>query len=242
MITAFHLRDPFEMRFNLSEDRRTYAIDLHVQELPPDQHLSPVIGEVIHNIASAVDAIAWETATAAAPIGTVPEHGVRFPIVSTDTPTSRRELTRALRPFSGIPAACEVIELVQPREAAGCHDLVLLESLWNFDKHRGVHQTVPMQVHGDGTSSSIFSDMPLDRDAPLVVPVASGTSAVAHPPDWKPPWPEDSTWAVAFGPPPSATMMSSAPYVGAPVLSTLKDILAAVRGRIVRPLGRILDS
>ena len=240
--TAFLDEGPFSIEWEVSEDRLSYSVHMCARAVPPDHHLGPAMGEVVHNIGSALDAIAWETATAAADAGTGPPHDVRFPIVGTDTPTSRRELARALQPFRGIPAARELIELVQPREEGGCHELLLLEALWNFDKHRGIHRTVPMQIHGEGSSASVFTDMPMDQEAPLVVPAGSGANAVPYPADWDCPWPKDGSWGLAFAPPPGTTMLDRPAYAGMSVIGTLRDIHTAVRSRIVGPLGRLLDA
>lgn len=197
-VADFMQREPFSIQSEVSDNRRSYAIGLHVSITPPDHHLGPLIGEVVHNLGSALDAAAWEIAIAGIGDCQLPEHDVRFPIVRTDTPTSRRKLEKYLRPFDGVPDARELFELVQPREENGCLELALLDDLWNVDKHRGVHRTVPAQISGGGTSSSVFTQMPLDGDAPMSISVASGRSQTPHPAGWEPPWPSDGSWALAF--------------------------------------------
>jgi hypothetical protein len=131
-------------------------IHLEVDEFPPDAVWGPMIGDVVHNLRSALDHLAWETARPGSRHSSA--HDIEFPIFfghPDDNPKVRQRLDRKLNHIR--PEFHAVIERVQPYEARNLHHpLWLLNRLWNVDKHRTLHVTHFM-----------FSDGPDDPANPM---------------------------------------------------------------------------
>ena len=88
------------------------------------------IGEILHNLRSALDHLVWQLVLAN---GQKPEHHNGFPICS-DKQVWLRECPRKLQGVSD--AIKNEIYLLQPFKAAVSHPLLALRELHNIDKHR----------------------------------------------------------------------------------------------------------
>lgn len=131
-------------------------IHLEVDEFPPDDVWGPMIGDVVHNLRSALDHLAWETARPDSRRRS--PRGIEFPIFFNhpdDDPEVRRGIHRKLSHIR--PEFHAVIKRAQPYETRDLHHpLWLLNQLWNVDKHRTLHVTHFM-----------FSDRPDDPANPM---------------------------------------------------------------------------
>jgi hypothetical protein len=131
-------------------------IYLEVDEFPPDDLWGPVIGDIVHNLRSALDHLAWDIARPESRRDNARDIG--FPIFLTH-PANKPKVCQALRQkLDHIrPEFHGVIKRVQPYEAQDLHHpLWLLNQLWNADKHRTLHVTHFM-----------FSDRPADPANPM---------------------------------------------------------------------------
>lgn len=119
---------------DVDEAARVYSLTATVREQPPEWW-GPIIGDVVHNVRSALDYAIWEQA-ASSKRGT----HTQFPIVTDpdrwDGEARRRlagvapritELTRAAQPFVRMPG--------DPKR----HPLAVLHDLSRIDKHRTLH-------------------------------------------------------------------------------------------------------
>lgn len=121
-------------------------------EVPPVPAVVPIIfGEVVHNLRSALDHLAWQLVTA---LGGKPGSHTYFPIAYEQTDFERMAFTRkdgrgrihkgALHPLAPDHPAARAIRAEQPYRCwrdAGLPDatvelLAVLHRLWNLDKHR----------------------------------------------------------------------------------------------------------
>jgi hypothetical protein len=116
-------------------------ISLEVDQFPPDDVWGPMIGDVVHNLRSALDHLSWEIANAESRRRS--PRGIEFPIFFThpeDDRSVRREFRRKLSHIR--PEFHAVIERAQPYVTRDLHHpLWLLNQLWNVDKHRTLHIT-----------------------------------------------------------------------------------------------------
>jgi hypothetical protein len=163
----------------------------------PDPYLSTIIGDVLCNLRSALDYVAWQLA--AKYVGRTlvgPPDGrdrIVFPIVC-----SRHEFSKSRKALEGyqIPATViDEIESVQPY-GGGYHPLWLLSLLVNSDKHRlpvltrgglrGVTVVIqhigPAALPADSNSSASEKKQPVDMHAQLALFVALQDPAMPREP------------------------------------------------------------
>ena len=157
---------PFGSAKELSDDRLSWMLKLAVKTMPPVDEWSLILGDVLHNLRSALDACVWEFAQ----IGGVPPQptAIQFPIVRDEArwndsrrrnlqtvPEEIAERVRLVQPFN---RAAEDI----PRDA-----LVLLQELSNLDKHRAsiAVRLVPTELNAD-FSLEFSSPEAADRNVP----------------------------------------------------------------------------
>jgi len=123
---------PFEIQRQIQPDGETSVFALQVRRPPPIE-LSVIVGEVAHQLRSAVEHIAFGLVLAA---GNAPTDRTVFPVL-VKRPAS-------LRIEGGVTAeALEIVDRVQPYTQldAESHPLHVLHRLWNVDKHRSLHLT-----------------------------------------------------------------------------------------------------
>jgi len=102
----------------------------------PNREWGVLVGEIVHNLRSALDQAAYTAA------GTKASRDTKFPICRTEEDWDKW----ACSMIYGIPEkAVTVIQQAQPyrysKETRGRHELVLLNGMWNHDKHRLLHTT-----------------------------------------------------------------------------------------------------
>lgn len=127
---------PIGTRAELSDDRRLWTLKVVVNERPPIQRWSTIIGDCIHNLRSALDSAVWEFACYSGSAPARP-HQIQFPIV--DKPNDW--IRTAERQLAGVPS--EVVERIRvmqpfmhPEDDRARHAAVMLQFISNTDKHR----------------------------------------------------------------------------------------------------------
>lgn len=138
----------------LGAEPRPYSFIIHIQPQtgdhtiyaevvePPPPMLSVIVGDVLHNLRSALDHLAWELVKRA---GGKPGRHTSFPICDTEgwwlkEVVHRRRSDDRRSPLAGIPpdsAIWRFIQAVQPyKGAVYANSLTALRVLSNADKHR----------------------------------------------------------------------------------------------------------
>lgn len=121
-------------------------------EKPAPRRLGLIVGDVVHNLRSALDQLAWQLARCTTE---TPFHRTAFPIFKERTAATRKLFHQMLRDVP--PKAREIIEEMQPYhrgDTAEIDPLWILDKLWNIDKHRVIlplpfRMTLP-PVEGSG--------------------------------------------------------------------------------------------
>jgi hypothetical protein len=126
--------DPIALQRQLQPDGETVAIALRVTQPPPIM-LSLLVGEVAHQLRSALDHLAYALVQRA---GNTPTRFTSFPVL-----TARP--AKGIKIAGGVtPQALAAVDGLQPyqRADAEAHPLHVLNTLWNIDKHRHLHLTM----------------------------------------------------------------------------------------------------
>jgi hypothetical protein len=215
---------------------------LEVREFPPDEEWGPLIGDVVHNLRSALDHLAWELALPQVK-ATSPDK-VGFPI---SRPRRNKETARwiANRAAMFPERTRAIIEGLQPHETGdSLHPLWVLQKLWNADKHRTIH-TAGFAFIATGSSTS---DHPLDlpgswthgrfeaRRQPMAYRGGKAPQGSLH--EYLRVW-AHSAKDVTFGYP-GELPSPEYPFAGAPILRTLRRIQKVVATEAVKPLRRFV--
>lgn len=141
--TEYIRADPCPYTFSVYEDPDTGDNDVHVEivEQPPDV-LSVIVGDVLHNLRSGLDHLAWELVKRA---GGKPGRHTCFPICDTEDEwikmvEHRRRSDDRRSPLDGIEPESPIwqfIQAVQPYKGAIYAEAMTdLRVLSNADKHR----------------------------------------------------------------------------------------------------------
>lgn len=134
-IPAFFDLDPYSFREKLDCRGGTYSLHIEVREQPPIQW-SVLVGDIIHNIRSALDHLAWQLVLVS---GGNPTRRTQFPIFL-EEPVDGKPLARWKGMVAGINAPIlENVRRVQPYtsgDKAHENGLAILNALSNEDKHR----------------------------------------------------------------------------------------------------------
>jgi hypothetical protein len=152
-LPAFLDRKPHRFSAELDPERRRYSMRVTILEDPPLEW-SIIVGDIAHNLRSALDHLAWQLVIAS---GNKPSGGTQFPIFSTE-PVSRNQRESWNRMVKGMrDDILLLIKDVQPYKAgdkANEHSLAALQSLSNEDKHRlPVARMTAIQRHDPPTLS-----------------------------------------------------------------------------------------
>lgn len=146
-VGAFLDRHPDKFSRQLDpEDFRYFIYKIPPVPAPPAT-FGPVLGDVVHNLRSALDHIAWNLAllnlqgTSREPYGLT-----AFPLILDTTPGSIDKFYRLLEDV--LPDAVPDIIDLQPchRQYPPGYELAILDALWNADKHR-VNVTIPARQY-----------------------------------------------------------------------------------------------
>lgn len=147
-IHEFFGRDPYEVAYDLEPESNQYVVRVKVRERPPPEW-SPVIGDIVHNMRSALDHLAWQLVIRN---GCKPFGKTRFPIFSRDpfdrslyskTKHWKNALNRWQTQTEGMhPRDIAFLKDLQPYQRmddATPHPLDWLKEFSNWDKHRELH-------------------------------------------------------------------------------------------------------
>lgn len=238
-VAAFLAEKPSDLVYEIAPDRRSHSVFMEISKASPDRNLGPLIGDVLNNTGSALDAMAWELACLQA-TPELPEGRVRFPINPVDDPKARRKLGTALKAFP--EEARSIIEVVQPSDPDGERALWILDELWRYDKHRGIPRTGPyMRTPGGG--GSYHGDLD-DREPPYRREMSGGSGPQPTPEGWTPldSYPDNYEWDLCFVVPPGVLAIPGVtPYAGQLVVPTLREIVGVAKRRVVSPLRKVAD-
>lgn len=152
--TARYLAEEPKPRLDVEPtDGREYLLRLRVPK-QPDPEWAAVIGDVLHNVRSALDSATWAVVGKhmPRPMKTGEEAGVVFPIYKaneafdkgrwapSDLPEPVRNVFRSVQPFVNVHGRGHASDV--ETEQIDNHPLMLLKTWSNIDKHRGMHATV----------------------------------------------------------------------------------------------------
>lgn len=132
---AFYATNPYTTSVHHDHETSEFRITLERSEQPPLEW-GAIVGEVLYNLRSALDHLAWELARLDS--GREPPSNTEFPIFK-DRGRFEREGTKRIEALS--PAHQALIEGLQPynRSDPASDPLWLLYSLRNIDQHRTLH-------------------------------------------------------------------------------------------------------
>ena len=134
---AFLDRHPDHFTRQLDPNDLNYVIYKIPPNPAPPPTLAPVLGDVVHNLRSALDHIAWNLALLNLEgTGSEPFDLTAFPIITNTTDWSIDKFYRLVQDV--LPEAIPDIIDLQPchRRNPAEHELAVLDALWNADKHR----------------------------------------------------------------------------------------------------------
>ncbi len=159
----------YEVSEKVNSEAGTYIFRVKPILAPPGTEWGILLGEIVHNLRSALDNLAWQLALLTKES---PYRYTCFPIYKDDTDQARRDITRILQDVS--IEAQDIIKELQPYhsgDSAKDHALWILHGLWNTDKHKiiplvpfGLSWKVPK--HPD-----IASTMLDDASVQVVMPI-----------------------------------------------------------------------
>jgi hypothetical protein len=136
-VRAFLDRHPERFTTQLDPYDFNYVFyDIAPNRAPPGT-FGPVFGDVVHNLRSTLDHIAWNLALLnLRDTGREPYHETAFPLIRNFTDRSIDRFWRLTQDV--LPDAIHDIIDLQPahRENPDDHELAILDRLWNADKHR----------------------------------------------------------------------------------------------------------
>lgn len=154
-------------RFDTDKTLKVYRIE---PLLAPDgTRWGVLVGEIVHNLRSALDHIVWQLALLD---DGVPDKSNSFPIFKVDNSWSQGMIDASLKDVSD--DATQMIKSFQPYNAgndAESHALWILHSLWNADKHQTV-QDLPFTLEFNvpkhpGVSANFLDNGGIDVFIPL---------------------------------------------------------------------------
>lgn len=127
---------PFDTEVAISDDRLLWTARLRVTSPPPLMEWSAFVGDCVHNLRSALDAVVWDLATRDGRSPAKPNL-IAFPICSTGGDWKNQSAPK----LDGVPSEeLERIRLLQPFQRPDTERasdaLVILQRLDNDDKHR----------------------------------------------------------------------------------------------------------
>lgn len=134
-VATFLDSEPYGIREHFHPDKGSYCLTIEVRHEPP-LLLSVILGDLIHNLRSALDHLAWQLVLAN---NSEPTKRTQFPIFTSD-PVSGEPLNKLTRNVKGMDkTVVDELRRIQPHTAgdrADHHSLAILAKLSNEDKHR----------------------------------------------------------------------------------------------------------
>lgn len=163
-IAAFADSDPYRVSVKFEPDAGCHVMRLGVLK-KPDPIMGVRVGELVHNLRSALDQIAWQFARFenSAKVCTKRRRHIYFPVCYSVEEFERFPLFDLI---SGAPKAIfGEFQPYQRRDSPRDHWLARLNRLWNRDKHRVVH--VALTTVDVGKTAFAPAVLHPDDDSPL---------------------------------------------------------------------------
>ncbi len=139
-IDEYRGRKPFTVLREVDPGDARLRFGFFLTELPP-AHLSVVIGDIVNNLRSSLDHLAWQLVIANGGTPRTSPPTTQFPLHGSRTMSNGK--LRKIEVAGGVaPKALAVVESLQPYHRVqdpGKHPLALLAELSNIDKHRTLH-------------------------------------------------------------------------------------------------------
>lgn len=163
-VQAFLNRHPGRFTRQLDPNDLSFYIYTMAPNPAPPNTFGPVLGDVVHNLRSSLDHIAWNLALLNLEEATQePYPFTAFPIIVEDGLSGTTKFDRLTQDV--LPDAIPIIRDLQPYHRgndANLHELAILDALWNSDKHRvntsiAGREFVPM-YDGPGGGVKILDD------------------------------------------------------------------------------------
>lgn len=162
-----------ENPYRFFRDSNPQNLDYYTYKFPPQPApppaLSVILGDIVHNLRSALDHVAWQLALRTTDD---PYKRTAFPIFVDTSLASVKQFNRLVKDV--FPDAIPIIEALQPYhsgEGLAEFDLLwVLHCLWNADKHR-LLTTIPHRIsspifEGPGGSTRTLDDGTILMDIP----------------------------------------------------------------------------
>ena len=139
-IHEYRVREPFRVLREVDSRDARLRYGFFLTELPP-AHLSVVIGDVVNNVRSSLDHLAWQLVLANGGTPRIDPPSTNFPVHRTRT-TATGKVRKVYIAGGVAPKALSVVESLQPYHRVRDpekHPLAPLAELSNIDKHRTLH-------------------------------------------------------------------------------------------------------
>jgi hypothetical protein len=174
-VDAYLEREPYRVELDFDEKAACHVVYIRVFEDPPLE-LSLMVGDLLQNLRSALDYLAWQLALLCNT-----EEELTKPAVARNItfPISRRAEDFASHSLlSFIPEeACAAIKRLQPyqrRDGAEGHALFILNELAKVDRHRVLHASLAslelahiLLDWGDSVDREPYFDLTITADEPF---------------------------------------------------------------------------
>ena len=239
-LSAFASTTPYQIIIYDDLDTRHRIFQVRVLRQPPAE-LGVLIGEIVHNLRSALDHVAC--------ILPLKEGALRhakpfFPIyLRRDPDPSNRQLscfTKGHRLMGITDEAFAIVESLQPYHRTQDPErdpLAVLEALWNWDKHNALHivgaALIPPQIQGQIVGDAVsFAEAGPVHDGKVIAKLPiEGFTVVNDNPE-----PMNLGFAIhpAFGP--------GGPAAGELIGSTLGPLCEYVAVNVMGPLERVVTE
>ena len=134
-VDGFANRQPYDLIRDDKPELGYYVYDFRFTRTPP-RRWGVIIGDITHNLRSALDHLAWALASLTVKGGR-PSRDTAFPIFTEWKSSSPKPFQKMVRQMP--PASHKIIERLQPHndgDLAGKHPLAILAYLSNRDKHQ----------------------------------------------------------------------------------------------------------
>jgi hypothetical protein len=163
-ITAFVESDPYRVSVKFEPEPGCHVMRLHIIE-EPDPQLGVRVGELVHNLRSALDHIAWQLACLknSEKVSAKRRRDIYFPVCH----TVEQFESFPMLDLIGEPAQA-ILREFQPYQRGDRprdHWLAGLNRLWNRDKHRLVH--VALTTADVGQTAFAAALLSPEDDSPL---------------------------------------------------------------------------
>lgn len=142
-IKAFCESRPYRMTFDPDIETGDQVVRVELDPLPSAIKWGVQIGEIVHNLRSALEHVVWKAVEAN---GNVPTRATGFPLFVNESDFRAAGRSGGQRMINGVSDDVRaLIERLQPfharekGEEPEAHILYVLNELWNTDKHRVLH-------------------------------------------------------------------------------------------------------